>query len=159
MTLCGRCYRGKVFSEKKVESDRPKLVTRASALHVKWVRFFPSATSREMMSPPCYNQHEAMGYSAPLTGHINEPGKEFAYSSGDINTASNECGNSPLVVSRIPIGWAHNFIAPLGLHKMVLEPDAKRSTGRLQAMPILPPVIGALMGQLWLDAWHGRRSR
>lgn len=143
------------FSEKKLNQIAPNLslehlLSMSSGFDFS-ERYLPGDDVTAMLY-----QHEAMGYSAPLTGHINEPGKEFAYSSGDINTAAmmwqQSLGSEPYT------DWvAHNFIAPLGLHKMVLEPDASGvQVGSSYAY--LTARDWALMGQLWLDAWHGRSA-
>jgi CubicO group peptidase (beta-lactamase class C family) len=75
------------FSEKKLNQIAPNLslehlLSMSSGFDFS-ERYFPGDDVTAMLY-----QHGAMGYSAPLTGHINEPGREFRYSSGDINTAA-----------------------------------------------------------------------
>ena len=101
-------------------------------------------------------QHPVMGYSAPSKGHAYPPGKQFAYSSGDINTASIMWQHS-LADDSYP-DWIHaNFSKPLGLQEIVLEPDA-RGVQVGSSYAYLTARDWARMGQLWLDAWHGRSA-
>ena len=101
-------------------------------------------------------QHPVMGYSAPSKGHAYPPGKHFAYSSGDINTASIMWQHS-LTDDSYP-DWIHaNFSKPLGLQEIVLEPDA-RGVQVGSSYAYLTARDWARMGQLWLDAWHGRSA-
>ena len=143
------------FSEKRLNQIAPNLslehlLSMSSGFDFS-ERYFPGDDVTAMLY-----QQGAMGYSAPLTGHINEPGREFSYSSGDINTAAMMWQQS--LGSELYTDWlADNFIAPLGLHKMVLEPDASGvQVGSSYAY--LTTRDWALMGQLWLDAWHGRSA-
>ncbi|MDG2461612.1 MAG: serine hydrolase [Luminiphilus sp.] len=112
-------------------------------------RYFPGDDVTNML----YRQH-AMWRSAPATRQMHEPGKQFAYSSGDINTASlmwqQSLGGEPY-----PDWIATHFNVPLGLQEMVLEPDASGvQVGSSYAY--LTARDWARIGQLWLDAWHGR---
>ena len=101
-------------------------------------------------------QHPVMGYSAPSKGHAYPPGNHFAYSSGDINTASIMWQHS-LTDDSYP-DWIHaNFSKPLGLQEIVLEPDA-RGVQVGSSYAYLTARDWARMGQLWLDAWHGRSA-
>ena len=112
-------------------------------------RYFPGDDVTDML----YRQ-PGMWLSAPNTGHASPPGDQWAYSSGDINTASLMWQQS-LKDERYP-DWIHNhFSEPLALEKIVLEPDASGvQVGSSYAY--LTARDWARMGQLWLDAWHGR---
>ena len=112
-------------------------------------RYFPGDDVTDML----YRQPE-MWRSAPNTGHAFPPGEQWAYSSGDINTASLMWQQS-LKGEPYP-DWIHNqFSHSLSLDQIVLEPDASGvQVGSSYAY--LTPRDWARMGQLWLDAWHGR---
>ena len=114
-------------------------------------RYFPGDDVTAMLY-----QHSVMGYSAPLKGHAYPPGEQFAYSSGDINTASLMWQHS--LADDSYLDWIGvNFSEPLGLQEMVLEPDASGvQVGSSYAY--LTARDWARMGQLWLDAWHGRSA-
>jgi CubicO group peptidase (beta-lactamase class C family) len=114
-------------------------------------RYFPGDDVTAMLY-----QHPVMGYSAPSKGHAHPPGEEFAYSSGDINTASLMWQQS-LEGEAYPDWLAKNFIGPLGLQEMVMEPDA-RGVQVGSSYAYLTARDWARMGQLWLDAWHGRSA-
>lgn len=112
-------------------------------------RYFPGDDVTAMLY-----RHAAMGYSAPLKGHLYQPGEQFSYSSGDINTASLMWHQS-LQGQRYTDWLSDTFVAPLGFQEIVLEPDASGvQVGSSYAY--LTARDWALMGQLWLDAWHGR---
>jgi CubicO group peptidase (beta-lactamase class C family) len=114
-------------------------------------RYFPGDDVTAMLY-----QHPLMGYSAPLKGHAYRPGEQFAYSSGDINTASMMWQHS-LANDSYP-DWIHaNFSEPLGLQEIVMEPDA-RGVQVGSSYAYLTTRDWARMGQLWLDAWHGRSA-
>ena len=114
-------------------------------------RYFPGDDVTAMLY-----QHPVMGYSAPSKGHAYPPGERFAYSSGDINTASLMWQQS-LEGEAYPDWLARNFLGPLGLQEMVMEPDANGvQVGSSYAY--LTARDWARMGQLWLDAWHGRSA-
>ena len=114
-------------------------------------RYFPGDDVTAMLY-----QHPVMGYSAPSKGHAYPPGKQFAYSSGDINTASIMWQHS-LADDSYP-DWIHaNFSKPLGLQEIVLESDA-RGVQVGSSYAYLTARDWARMGQLWLDAWHGRSA-
>ena len=112
-------------------------------------QYFPGDDVTDML----YRQ-AGMWRSAPDTGHAFPPGEQWAYSSGDINTASLMWQQS-LQGEPYP-DWIHShFTEPLALTEMVLEPDASGvQVGSSYAY--LTPRDWARMGQLWLDAWHGR---
>ena len=112
-------------------------------------RYFPGDDVTDML----YRQ-PGMWRSAPDTGHAFPPGEQWAYSSGDINTASLMWQQS-LQGEPYP-DWIHtHFSEPLALTEIVLEPDASGvQVGSSYAY--LTPRDWARMGQLWLDAWHGR---
>ena len=112
-------------------------------------RYFPGDDVTDML----YRQ-PSMWLSAPNTGHAIAPDQQWAYSSGDINTASLMWQQS-LKGEPYP-DWIHNhFSEPLALDKIVLEPDASGvQVGSSYAY--LTARDWARMGQLWLDAWHGR---
>ena len=112
-------------------------------------RYFPGDDVTDML----YRQ-PGMWLSAPDTGHAQPVGKQWAYSSGDINTASLVWQQSLLGESYLH--WIQReFIEPLTLQEIVLEPDASGvQVGSSYAY--LTARDWARMGQLWLDAWHGR---
>jgi len=112
-------------------------------------RYFPGDDVTDML----YRQ-PGMWMSAPATGHTRPPGEQLAYSSGDINTASLMWQQS-LEGQTYPDWIDAHFSRPLGMREMVLEPDASGiQVGSSYAY--LTPRDWARMGQLWLDAWHGR---
>lgn len=114
-------------------------------------RYFPGDDVTDML----YHQ-PGMWLSAPDTGHAHPPGMQWAYSSGDINTASLMWQQS-LNGERYPQWITEQFIEPLALQEIVLEPDASGvQVGSSYAY--LTARDWARMGQLWLDAWHGRSS-
>ena len=114
-------------------------------------RYFPGDDVTDML----YRQ-PGMWRSAPDTGHAHPPEVQWAYSSGDINTASLMWQQS-LNGEPYP-DWIHtNFSQPLALQEVVLEPDATGvQVGSSYAY--LTARDWARMGQLWLDAWHGRSN-
>jgi CubicO group peptidase (beta-lactamase class C family) len=112
-------------------------------------RYFPGDDVTDML----YRQ-AGMWRSAPNTGHAFPPGEQWAYSSGDINTASLMWQQS-LQGEPYPDWIRTHFSQPLALTEIVLEPDASGvQVGSSYAY--LTPRDWARMGQLWLDAWHGR---
>ena len=114
-------------------------------------RYFPGDDVTDML----YRQ-QGMWRSAPDTGHAHPPGAQWAYSSGDINTASLMWQQS-LNGEPYPDWINTNFSRPLALQEVVLEPDATGvQVGSSYAY--LTARDWARMGQLWLDAWHGRSN-
>lgn len=114
-------------------------------------RYFPGDDVTDML----YRQ-PGMWRSAPDTGHAHPPGVQWAYSSGDINTASLIWQQS-LNGEPYPDWINTNFSRPLALQEVVLEPDATGvQVGSSYAY--LTARDWARMGQLWLDAWHGRSN-
>jgi CubicO group peptidase (beta-lactamase class C family) len=112
-------------------------------------RYFPGDDVTDML----YRQ-PGMWRSAPDTGHAFPPGEQWAYSSGDINTASLMWQQS-LQGEPYPDWIQTHFSEPLALTEIVLEPDASGvQVGSSYAY--LTPRDWARMGQLWLDAWHDR---
>lgn len=112
-------------------------------------RYFPGDDVTNMLY-----RHEAMWQSAPRSGHTQAPGSRFSYSSGDINTASLMWQQS-LGEQSYPDWIANTFVEPLGMETITLEPDASGvQVGSSYAY--LAARDWAKMGQLWLDAWHGR---
>ena len=112
-------------------------------------RYFPGDDVTDML----YRQ-PGMWLSAPDTGHAFPPGEQWAYSSGDINTASLMWQQS-LQGEPYPDWIRTHFSHPLAMDEVVLEPDASGvQVGSSYAY--LTPRDWARMGQLWLDAWHGR---
>ena len=112
-------------------------------------RYFPGDDVTDML----YRQ-AGMWRSAPNTGHAFLPGEQWAYSSGDINTASLMWQQS-LQGEPYPDWIRTHFSEPLALTEIVLEPDASGvQVGSSYAY--LTSRDWARMGQLWLDAWHGR---
>ena len=114
-------------------------------------RYFPGDDVTDML----YRQ-PGMWRSAPDTGHAHPPEVQWAYSSGDINTASLMWQQS-LNGEPYPDWINTNFNRPLALEEVVLEPDASGvQVGSSYAY--LTARDWARMGQLWLDAWHGRSN-
>jgi len=112
-------------------------------------RYFPGDDVTDML----YRQ-SGMWRSAPDTGHAFRPGEQWAYSSGDINTASLMWQQS-LQGEPYPDWIRTHFSESLAMDEIVLEPDASGvQVGSSYAY--LTPRDWARMGQLWLDAWHGR---
>jgi len=112
-------------------------------------RYFPGDDVTDML----YRQ-PGMWRSAPDTGHALPPGEQWAYSSGDINTASLMWQQS-LKGELYPDWIEAHFSQPISLDEIVLEPDASGvQVGSSYAY--LTARDWARMGQLWLDAWHGR---
>ena len=112
-------------------------------------RYFPGDDVTDML----YRQ-SGMWLSTPDTGHAFPPGEQWAYSSGDINTASLMWQQS-LQGEPYPDWIRTHFSKPLTTDEIVLEPDASGvQVGSSYAY--LTPRDWARMGQLWLDAWHGR---
>jgi CubicO group peptidase (beta-lactamase class C family) len=112
-------------------------------------RYFPGDDVTDML----YRQ-PGMWRSAPNTGHTFPPGEQWAYSSGDINTASLMWQQS-LQSEAYPDWIRTHFSNPLAMDEIVLEPDASGvQVGSSYAY--LTPRDWARIGQLWLDAWHGR---
>ena len=112
-------------------------------------RYFPGDDVTDMLY-----RKPAMWLSAPRTDHAYSPGEQFAYSSGDINTASMMWQQS--LAGQPYAEWVReHFSAPLKLREVILEPDASGvQVGSSYAY--LTARDWGRMGQLWLDAWHGR---
>lgn len=112
-------------------------------------RYGPGSDATNMLY-----RERAMWQSAARTGHAHAPGKRFNYSSGDANLAAY------LWQSALPVGayeeWlAAAFSLPLGLSSLVAEADASGvQVGSSYAF--LDARDWLAVGQLWLDAWHGR---
>ena len=112
-------------------------------------RYFPGDDVTNMLY-----REGSMWQSAPKAGHLHPPGRHFSYSSGDINTASLLWQQS-LHGEPYPDWISDRFSGPLRLHAMTLEPDNSGiQVGSSYAY--LTARDWAQMGQLWLDAWHGR---
>jgi CubicO group peptidase (beta-lactamase class C family) len=112
-------------------------------------RYFPGDDVTDML----YRQPD-MWRSAPDTGHAFSPGEQWAYSSGDINTASLMWQQS-LKDEPYPDWIRAHFSMSLAMDEIVLEPDASGvQVGSSYAY--LTARDWARIGQLWLDAWHGR---
>ncbi|TXS93991.1 serine hydrolase [Parahaliea maris] len=96
----------------------------------------------------------AMWAVAPATGQAYSPGEHFSYSSGDTNVASMIWQRS--LGERGYRDWlADNFSGPLGLQHPVYEADASGvQVG--SSYTYLRGRDWLRVGQLWLDAWHGR---
>jgi len=99
---------------------------------------------------------KAMWRVAPAQGHAYAPGQHFRYSSGDTNLAAflwqRSLGDTPYSQ------WIEeNFAAPLGITSLVAEADASGiQVG--SSYTYMTARDWARVGQLWLDAWHGRSS-
>ncbi|KGE03296.1 Beta-lactamase class C and other penicillin binding protein [Pseudohaliea rubra DSM 19751] len=98
-------------------------------------------------------RREAMWELAPATGQARAPGTHFSYSSGDTNLAAYLWQQS---LSGSYASWVReHFSEPLGIRSLVPEADASgvqvgSSYSYMTARDWLR------VGQLWLDAWHGR---
>lgn len=112
-------------------------------------RYGPGSDATNML----YRDH-AMWQSAPRTGHAHAPGTHFNYSSGDANLTS-YLWQSSLPVEAYDEWLATAFSMPLGLSSLVAEADASGvQVGSSYAF--LSARDWLAVGQLWLDAWHGR---
>jgi CubicO group peptidase (beta-lactamase class C family) len=89
-------------------------------------RYFPGDDVTDMLY-----RKPAMWLSAPRRGHAYSPGEQFAYSSGDINTASMMWQQS--LAGQPYAEWVReHFSAPLKLREVILEPDASWRSGGLE---------------------------
>lgn len=96
----------------------------------------------------------AMWTVAPATGQAYRPGEHFSYSSGDTNLAAMIWQRS--LGGQAYSDWlAENFSGPLGLRNPVYEADASGvQVGSSYTYLLARDWLR--VGQLWLDAWHGR---
>lgn len=114
-------------------------------------RYEPGSDATRML----YRDH-AMWQSAPRSGHAHAPGARFNYSSGDANLTA-AIWQSALPVDRYEEWLATAFSLPLGLSSLVAEADASGvQVGSSYAF--LSARDWLTVGQLWLDAWHGRSA-
>ncbi|MEQ8516053.1 MAG: serine hydrolase [Chromatocurvus sp.] len=112
-------------------------------------RYGPGSDATNMLY-----RERAMWQSAPRTGHAHPPGTHFNYSSGDANLTS-YLWQSALPVDAYEEWLAAMFSLPLGLSSLVAEADASGvQVGSSYAF--LTARDWLAVGQLWLDAWHGR---
>lgn len=112
-------------------------------------RYGPGSDATNMLY-----RERAMWQSAPRTGHAQAPGTQFNYSSGDANLTS-YLWQSALPVDAYEEWIAAAFSLPLGLSSLVAEADASGvQVGSSYAF--LTARDWLAVGQLWLDAWHGR---
>jgi CubicO group peptidase (beta-lactamase class C family) len=96
---------------------------------------------------------EAMWTVPANQGHSHAPGQNFYYSSGDTVLASYLWQRS---LDEPYTQWIEkNFREPLGLSVLVAEPDASGvQVG--SSFAFLTARDWLRVGELWLDAWHGR---
>ncbi len=114
-------------------------------------RYEPGSDATRML----YRRH-AMWQVAPRSGHAHTPGVRFNYSSGDANLTA-AIWQSALPVDRYEDWLATAFSLPLGLSSLVAEADASGvQVGSSYAF--LSARDWLTVGQLWLDAWHGRSA-
>lgn len=112
-------------------------------------RYGPGSDATNMLY-----RERAMWQSAPRTGHARAPGEQFNYSSGDANLTA-YLWQSALPVDAYEEWLAAAFSLPLGLSSLVAEADASGvQVGSSYAF--LSARDWLAVGQLWLDAWHGR---
>jgi CubicO group peptidase (beta-lactamase class C family) len=100
-------------------------------------------------------RREAMWQVAPATGQARPPGSSFSYSSGDSNLAAYLWQQSLPAPEAYATWIERHFSEPLGIRSLVPEADASgvqvgSSYSYMTARDWLR------VGQLWLDAWHGR---
>ena len=82
------------------------------------------------------------------------PGTHFSYSSGDTNLAA-YLWQTSLGDLDYATWLQRNFYRPLGIRRAVSEPDAAGvQVG--SSYTYMTAREWARVGQLWLDAWHGR---
>ena len=112
-------------------------------------RYGPGSNATSML----YGER-AMWQSAARTGHHSEPGVRFNYSSGDSNLAA-YLWQSALPVDDYSEWLATSFSLPLGLSSLVAEADAS-GVQVASSYAFLSARDWLAIGQLWLDAWHGR---
>lgn len=114
-------------------------------------RYEPGSDATRML----YRNH-AMWQAAPRSGHAQAPGVRFNYSSGDANLTA-AIWQSALPADRYEEWLATAFSLPLGLSSLVAEADASGvQVGSSYAF--LSARDWLTVGQLWLDAWHGRSA-
>jgi len=112
--------------------------------------YFPGDDATRMLY-----RSPAMWRVAPGNGHAHAPGDYFSYSSGDTNLAAWMWTRSLAGVDYQQ--WLlESFAQPLGL-RLVSEADASGiQVG--SSYTYMSARDWARVGQLWLDAWHGRTS-
>jgi CubicO group peptidase (beta-lactamase class C family) len=110
--------------------------------------YFPGDDATRMLY-----RSPSMWRVAPANGHAHTPGDHFSYSSGDTNLAAWLWTRSLGAVDYQQ--WLlDNFAAPLGI-RLVSEADASGvQVG--SSYTYMSARDWAKVGQLWLDAWHGR---
>ncbi|MFN2328190.1 MAG: serine hydrolase domain-containing protein [Chromatocurvus sp.] len=114
-------------------------------------RYGPGSDATRMLY-----QDRAMWQSAARTGHAHAPGVRFNYSSGDANLTA-AIWQSALPTERYEEWLATAFALPLELSSLVAESDASGvQVGSSYAF--LSARDWLTVGQLWLDAWHGRSA-
>jgi CubicO group peptidase (beta-lactamase class C family) len=110
--------------------------------------YFPGADATRMLY-----RSPAMWRVAPGNGHAHAPGNHFSYSSGDTNLAAWLWTRS-LGGGDYQQWLLDNFAAPLGI-RLVSEADASGiQVG--SSYTYMSARDWARVGQLWLNAWHGR---
>ena len=100
-------------------------------------------------------RNDAMWTVPASVGHAYPPGQRFSYSSGDTVLASYVWQQS---LDRPYSQWIdEEFRQPLGLDTLVAESDASGiQVG--SSFVYLTARDWLRVGQLWLDAWHGRTA-
>ena len=111
-------------------------------------RYAPGSDATRMLY-----RSDAMWRVAPATGQAHPPGAQFSYSSGDSNLAAY------LWQQSLGTGYAdwvrEHFSEPLGIRSLVPEADAG-GTQVGSSYSYMTARDWLRVGQLWLDAWHGR---
>jgi len=98
-------------------------------------------------------RREAMWRVAPATGQAHPPGTRFSYSSGDTNLAAYLWQAS---LDGAYADWVRaHFSEPLGIVSLVPEADAS-GVQVSSSYSYMTARDWLRVGQLWLDAWHGR---
>lgn len=111
--------------------------------------YFPGDQATDML----YGSRP-MWQVAPSRGHAYVPGQHFRYSSGDTNLASFIWQHS--LAGEPYQHWIERYFArPLGIRSLVAEPDSSGvQVG--SSYTYMTARDWSRVGQLWLDAWHGR---
>ena len=111
-------------------------------------RYGPGSDVTNML----YRAHD-MWREPAAAGQARAPGERFYYSSGDTVLASYLWQQS--LAEPYPAWIAREFAAPLGVASLVAEADAG-GTQVGSSYAYMTARDWLRVGQLWLDAWHGR---
>ena len=101
-----------------------------------------------------YRSH-AMWQLPASQSQAHPPGSHFSYSSGDTVLASRLWQQS--LEQPYPQWIETHFARPLGIHSLVAEADAS-GTQVGSSFVYMTARDWMRVGQLWLDAWHGRST-